>query len=137
MFVDPEDPQCRRELAERGLMAAQADNNVTAGFQAAAYRFKNGSLHIFNTCTRLINSLKNHEWAKTREEGAKRKEANDAYKHFSDLNRYLNNAPIWPSEMPVLETQHEETVGDMIESLRVGAVSPLEMDYSEWVRTHA
>lgn len=137
VFVDPEDPQCRRELAERGLFVAQADNDVIGGFQAAAYRFKNDALHIFNTCTSIINSLKNHEWAKRREEGSKRKEANDAFKHHSDLMRYLNNAPIWPSEKPTVDRPHEETVGDMIESLRGGDISVLEMGLNEWMRTHA
>ena len=135
VFVDPEDPQCVAELNQKGLMCQSADNNVTAGFQAGSMRFKTQTLSIFDTCSRVIRSLRNHEWMYQKDAGGKRKEKNDAYKHDSDLVRYLNLAPVWPSEMPVT-VEDVETIGDMIASLS-GKKDYMDLTIDEWMRSHS
>lgn len=135
VYVDPEDPQCRAELNSLGLRCIQANNDVNAGFQAGGMRFKANTMHIFNTCTKTDRALRNHEWVKQKQDGAKAKEANDAWKHPSDLIRYLCLAPIWPSEKPI-EVSDKETLADILGGVRKDTTNWLDMSMGDWRRLH-
>lgn len=143
VYVDPEDPQCRAELSALGLACSAANNDVIAGFQAGARRFKLGLMRIFNTLTKVDSSLRNHEWAKIKAEGGKAKEANDAHKHFSDIIRYLSLAAAWPAEEPRVEVPDDgiyRELGldlmDFMKKGKIGAASYLDMTAGEWMDLH-
>jgi hypothetical protein len=136
VYVDPEDPRCAAELSQRGLQCISADNDVMAGFQSGAFRFSQGSLHIFNKCKQLIDSLKSHEWAKQTGDSAKRKEQNDRWKHFSDLTRYLNLAPIMNSEMPREDTELAEGVYKISDLMVQKQTSLGDIDFDQWRELH-
>lgn len=140
VYVDPEDPQCRAELAKLGLRCAKANNDIIAGFQSGAQRFKAETLHIFNTCPKFDNALRNHEWAKTKTEGGKAKEANDAHKHFSDLARYLNLAAVWPAEEPVRELpddgSYSERGSELMAAMMQADVNYRDMSPGDWRVRH-
>lgn len=136
IYVDPEDPQCAAELNARGLTCTAADNNVVGGFQSGAFRFKNGTLKIFRNCEKIDRALRNHEWMKQKHDGAKAKEANDVWKHFSDIIRYLNLAAIWAAEKPKTVSD-VETIGDIINNYRKADTAYLDMDMDDWEKLHA
>ncbi len=137
VYVDPEDPQCRAELQQLGLMCLPADNDVVGGFQAGGVRFKAGVLNLTTDCVKIDKALRNHEWAKSRQEGGKIKEANDVWKHLSDCIRYLNLAAIWAADMPAIIEESKETVGDMLNAVSRGDKSVLDMSMADWERLHA
>ncbi len=140
VYVDPEDPQCRAELSALGLACTKANNDVIAGFQAGARRFKLETLHIFNNCDSLDRSLRNHEWAKTKAEGGKAKEAQDAHKHFSDLIRYLSLAAIWAAEEPKKELEDDGVYREMgyalMKASQPTGKSYMDMSTGEWMDLH-
>lgn len=137
VYVDPEDPQCIAELNKLGLHCISADNDVISGFQAGAFRFNNESLHIWNTCKNIDASLRNHEWAKQKHAGAKAREANDKWKHYSDCVRYLNTSNLTPSEKSVAYDENQETLADIIRASRSLPKNVLDMTIDEWERVHA
>ena len=120
VYIDPEDPRILNEFNSKGLTCISADNDVLSGFQQGAFRFSQGSLSIFKNCKQLSDSLRYHEWAKQSGESAKRKEANDRWKHFSDTMRYLCNAPIWSSEVPTEKKERGPgwIAGELLDSVR-------------------
>lgn len=136
VYVDPEDPQCLAELNALGLTCTSANNDVIAGFQSGAFRFKNGTLKLFSTLEKIDRALRNHEWMRQKAEGAKAKEANDVWKHWSDIVRYLNLAAIWAAERPKTISD-VETIGDIINAYRKSDTSYLDMDNDQWERLHA
>ena len=140
VYVDPEDPQCRAELAKLGLSCTQANNDVIAGFQAGASKFKNEEMHIFNHLHKLDTALRNHEWAKTKAEGGKAKEAQDAHKHFSDIVRYLSLAAMWAAEEPKPVPEDTGIYSEMgyalLESARTEAPMFKDMSVGEWMALH-
>jgi hypothetical protein len=137
IYVDPEDPQCIAELNKLGLKCISADNDVISGFQAGAFRFEHNSLKIWNTCTNIDKALRNHEWARGKHEGAKIKEANDKWKHYSDTVRYLNNSAIIPSEKPVEIDTNVERLADIIRHSRHAGQNVLDMSVKDWEEMHA
>lgn len=138
VYVDPEDPQCRAELNQLGLMCLPADNDVVGGFQSGGTRFKAGTLRLFASVPKLDKALRNHEWARSKQQGGKIKEANDAWKHLSDCLRYLVMSGIWAAENPnkVVE-ENLETVGDMLNTYRQGDKNVLDLSIADWERLHA
>lgn len=137
IYVDPEDPRTIDTLNSMGLKCIAADNEVISGFQQGAFRFSHGSLSIFRNCKQVGDALKYHEWAKQTGEAAKRKEANDKWKHFSDTVRYLCNAPIWASETPVEKEMLKEgwKAFDMMRSIGRN-VGIGDMGYQDWEMLH-
>ena len=137
IYVDPEDPRTIDTLNSMGLKCIAADNEVISGFQQGAFRFSHGALSIFRNCKQVGDALKYHEWAKQTGESAKRKEANDKWKHFSDTVRYLCNAPLWASEAPIEKEIAKEgwKAFDMMRSLR-GKIALGDISYTDWERLH-
>ncbi len=138
VYVDPEDPQCRAELNQLGLMCAPADNDVVAGFQAGGSRFKGGTLRLFASVPKLDKALRNHEWARNKHQGSKLKEANDSWKHLSDCLRYLVMSNIWAAENPnKFVEENKETVADMLNAYRQGDKNILDLSIDDWEKLHA
>lgn len=137
VYIDPEDPRTLNEFNAKGLTCISADNDVLSGFQQGAFRFSQGTLSIFRGCKTLADSLRYHEWAKQTGEAAKRKEANDKWKHFSDCLRYLCNCPIWDSEQPEEEQERKPgwKVSELLASLRKN-VDLVDMSFGDWTRLH-
>lgn len=134
VYIDPEDPRIIAEFNAKGLTCIQADNNVLSGFQQGAFRFSQDTLHIFSKCKQVADSLRYHEWAKQSGDSAKRKEANDKWKHFSDDVRYLCNSPIWSSEEPKpIQEMKGVRAWDIMNSSR----GNLYADDGDWRSLHA
>lgn len=114
VYIDPEDPRIVAEFNAKGMACIPADNDVLVGFQQGAWLFQNDHLHIFSRCKRTVESLKNHEWAKQSGASAKRKEANDKWKHFSDIVRYAANAPKSESIAPKIESGEVKGFNPMV-----------------------
>jgi len=137
VYIDPEDPRTLNEFNSKGLTCISADNDVLSGFQQGAFRFSQGTLSVFKSNKQLADSLRYHEWAKQVGEAAKRKEANDKWKHFSDTMRYLCNAPIWASEVPVEKKERGEgwIASELLYGMRK-EVDLGDMSFNEWERLH-
>ena len=103
--------------------------------------FKSGRLQIAKCCVGLDRGLRNHEWAKQAQEGMKAKEAQDSWKHWSDLIRYLALAAIWPAEQPEAvipdDGIYRERISDLFEMARPANVDYLSMDMEDWEKLHA
>lgn len=141
VYIDPEDPQCAAELNALGLACTPANNDVVAGFQSGAIKFRSGILKIFIICIKVDKALRNHEWARQKNQGARAKEAQDAWKHFSDLIRYLCLAALWAAEKPAEAIQddgiYRETVGDLINMSRQADLEIMNLSRSQWEARHA
>jgi hypothetical protein len=137
VYIDPEDPRIVAEFNAKNLTCLAADNDVMSGFQQGAFRFSQGTLSIFRNCKNVTDSLQNHQWAKQVGDSAKRKEANDSFKHFSDTIRYLCNAPIWNSEFPadIKEELPGWRISELLTSLRKN-INVEDMSFNEWERLH-
>jgi len=56
----------KQQLAEQGIDAVKANNDVKAGINRVKLRLKNKTLYIFNTCRKLIEEITQYQWEKPR-----------------------------------------------------------------------
>lgn len=117
--VDRSAIQVQIELAQHGISASAAENDVWAGIQRVQTWMKRGQLKIIESqCPKLVKQLRNYKWADNRTKIGERKRE-EPFKKDDDLPdalRYL--VMTWPS----LPSVPVKTVGrqaeDVPESLR-------------------
>lgn len=95
--VDRSAAQVQIELAQHGINASAAENNVWAGIQRVQTWMKRGQLKIIKSqCPRLVKQLRNYRWADnvTPKGEAKREEPLKRNDDLCDALRYL--VMTWP-----------------------------------------
>lgn len=100
-YTDSEDPQCIHELAALGLPnigANKKDMLVSIDrVQKRLYfdKFRRPTLYVTSNCVKTIDALLYHGWG---DKGLKgRIPANDQYKHWGDVVRYILGGILIPS----------------------------------------
>ncbi len=90
------------ELRDNNILVWPANNDVNAGINRVAERFKAGKIKIFESCVNLIQELERYHWAE-RTEGTTGESEPKPYKSFDhacDCLRYLvASRPMEPKEL--------------------------------------
>jgi len=144
IYVDPESPRARSELANAGLklnppislQCIPAVNDVWAGFSSAMGYFGGDKEFISKSCPLVIEALENHEWSERYTAKGNRVELRDEYKHASDVMRYLQMVTIRPSIQPQrIKPKFGIGYDDLMVGVDSNAMSP-GMPMSQFNRLH-
>lgn len=140
VYIDPEDPRACLEIAEAAgelggeILTLPADNNVMSGFERGSQRFRSDRLFIFRSCSGVIDALLYHEWGGVTARG--KQEKRDEWKHYSDIVRYSQLAPLHPSIRPEPVGSGSWTFRDLYSGVSGGIASGFGMPFSQWRMMH-
>lgn len=97
------------EFRDNNILVWPANNDVNAGINRVAEKFKAGKIKIFDTCVNLIKELERYHWAEMKESslGDKNPKPFKSYDHLCDCLRYLvASRPVEPQ--PPKKTQWDD-----------------------------